>query len=194
MDLRSYVSGSEQSGARSEAEIAAYMRVLDGEVAVPVVGAANGAALAGGFELLLGCDLVVASSEATFGLPEVKRGLLAGSGVMQIGRRVPLAVALELSLIGDPIDARRAYELGLVNAVVPPGEVLGTALSLAERIVANGPLAVAATKELVRAAASNAPHARDRLRELQALVFASDDAKEGARAFLEKRAPVWQGR
>jgi enoyl-CoA hydratase/carnithine racemase len=194
MDLRAFAEADLDLETRAGADIDAYMRLPEGEVTIPVVGAANASAVAGGFELLLGCDLVVASSEATFGLPEVKRGLFAGSGVMHIGKRLPLAVALELSLTGDAIDARRAYDLGLVNVVVPPEDVFATALAVAERIVANGPLAVAATKELVRAAADNAPNARDRLLELQALVFGSDDAKEGARAFVEKRAPVWQGK
>lgn len=194
MDLRAFAAAADDATTDPDADTAAYMRLPDGEVTIPLVGAANGTAVAGGFELLLGCDVVVASSEATFGLPEVKRGLFAGSGVMHIGTRLPLAVALELTLTGDPIDARRAYELGLVNVVVPPDDVLATALALAERIVANGPLAVAATKELVRAAASDAPHARDRLRELQAIVFGSEDAREGARAFVEKRVPRWQGR
>jgi enoyl-CoA hydratase len=119
--------------------------------------------------------------------------LFAPTAVMQLGGRLPLALALELTLTGDAIDAARAYEVGLVNAVVAPDDVLPTALRYAEQIVANGPLAVSATKELVRAAASNAPHATDRLRELQVQVFASKDAQEGARAFVEKRAPNWQG-
>jgi enoyl-CoA hydratase len=190
MDLRDFA----QVGAGGMPDLTAYMRLPDGEVTIPMIAAANASALAGGFELLLGCDLVVASSEAKFGLPEVKRGLFAGTGVMHIGSRLPLAVALELSLTGEPISAARAYELGLVNAVVAPDAVLPTALAYAEKIAANGPLAVAATKELVRGAAANAPDARARLRELQQSVFGSEDAQEGALAFVEKRAPVWRGR
>ena len=106
------------------------MRLLAGEVGVPVIGAANASAVAAGFELLLGCDVVVASSEASFGLPEVKRGLFAGSGVMHVAKRLPLGVALELTLTGDSIDAARARDLGFVNAVVPPDQVLDTALEL----------------------------------------------------------------
>ena len=150
--------------------------------------------MAGGLELLLGCDVVVASSEARFGLPEVKRGLFAAGGGTFIGQRIPLAIALEITLTGDLIDAGRAYELGLVNQVVPPDEVLDAALALAERIAANGPLGVAASKELVRLAASDPRRARERLAEWQRVVFASEDAQEGALAFVEKRPPVWTGR
>lgn len=146
----------------------------------------------GGLELLLGCGVVVASSEARFGLPEVQRGLFAAGGGTFIGQRIPLAVALEIALTGDLFDAGRAYELGLVNRVVPPGDVLDTAL--AERIAANGPLAVAASKELVRLGASDAGRARQRLDEWREVVFSSDDAREGARAFVEKRPPAWSGR
>ena len=149
--------------------------------------------MAGGFELLMGCDLVVASAEASFGLPEVKRGLFAAGGGTTIGQRVPLAVALEVVLTGDKFDAARAYELGLVNRVVPPGDVLATALDLAERIAANGPLGVAASKELVRLSATDAARAEERMKHWQPLVFASADAQEGARAFVEKRPPVWTG-
>jgi enoyl-CoA hydratase/carnithine racemase len=193
-DLRAVAGIDEGTEAPSADDTSEYLRLLHGEVAVPVVGAANGTAVAGGFELLLGCDVVVASSTAKFGLPEVKRGLFAGSGVAYIGQRLPLPIALELSLTGDLVDASRAYELGLVNSVVEPDAVFPVALALAERIASNAPLAVAATKELVRAGASGAAHTEARLREWQAIVFGSDDAKEGALAFLEKRTPVWHGR
>ena len=155
---------------------------------MPLVGAANATAVAGGFELLLGCDIVVASSEARFGLPEVKRGLFPAGGGTAIGQRIPLAVALEMVLTGDLIDARRAYELGLVNHVVPPADVLDAALALAERIAANGPLGVAASKELVRLATTDPARAQERQAHWQTVVFASEDAQEGARAFVEKRA------
>ncbi|MGZ7012264.1 MAG: enoyl-CoA hydratase-related protein [Acidimicrobiales bacterium] len=191
IDLRSFAEGSR---AAADGTMDGYMRLVAGQVTVPVIGAANATAVAAGFELLLGCDVVVASSEASFGLPEVKRGLFAGSGVMHVARRLPLGVALELTLTGDPIDATRAHLLGLVNAVVAPDQVLDTALAFAERIAANAPLSVAASKELVRMAAYGAPGADDRLHELQAHVFASEDAAEGATAFVEKRPPVWKGR
>ncbi|HZP31496.1 MAG TPA: enoyl-CoA hydratase-related protein [Acidimicrobiia bacterium] len=194
MDLRAYAESDDFSVAESEQIAVEYMRLLEGEVGVPVVGAVNASALAGGFELMLGCDVVVASADAKFGLPEVKRGLFAGAGVMHVGRRMPLGIALELALTGDSIDAARAYELGLVNAVVPPVDVLPTALALAQRIAANGPLAIRATKELVRLASAGSPRAPERLHALRTLVFESEDAKEGATAFIEKREPRWQGR
>jgi enoyl-CoA hydratase/carnithine racemase len=193
MDLRAFAGGGSTTGGDPEAT-AGFFRLVGGEVAVPVIGAANASAVAGGFELLLGCDLIVASSGARFGLPEVKRGLFPAGGGTLLGTRVPLAVALEIALTGDTIDAERAGALGLVNAVVPPDEVLPTALGFAERIAANGPLGVAATKELVRLGVTDAVRAAERLRELQPLVFGSEDAKEGATAFVEKRTPVWRGR
>jgi enoyl-CoA hydratase len=194
MDLRAYAGDDVPSAEESAAIAAPYMRLVEGQVKIPVVGAVNASALAGGFELMLGCDVVVASADAKFGLPEVKRALFPGVGVMHVASRVPLGIALELALTGDSIDASRAYELGLVNAVVPPDDVLATALAVAERIAANGPLAVAATKELVRMAAVGAPETPERLDEWRAIVFTSEDAKEGATAFIEKREPRWQGR
>ena len=194
MDLRSFAGGDRVAGPADDDGVAGFLRFVQGEIATPIVGAANGSAVAGGLELLLGCDVVVASSEARFGLPEVQRGLFAAGGGTFIGQWIPLAVALEIALTGDPFDAGRAYELGLVNRVVPPGDVLDTALALAERIAANGPLAVAASKELVRLGASDAGRARQRLDEWREVVFSSDDAREGARAFVEKRPPAWSGR
>jgi enoyl-CoA hydratase len=192
MDLRNFAEG----GAEPDPDgSAAYVRFLRGGAEKPVIGAANATAVAGGFELLLACDLVVASDHATFGLPEVKRGLFPAGGGVQLGRRLPLAVALELGLTGDTIDAQRALEFGLVNRVVPQAQVLDEAVALADRIAANGPLAVRATKQLMREALDVS---RDELWERQAeaaqQVFGSDDAKEGARAFVEKRAPNWTGR
>jgi enoyl-CoA hydratase/carnithine racemase len=195
LDLRSFAAGDQDGLGGDDAAMAAFTRLLSGDVTVPMVGAANATAVAGGFELLMGCDVIVASTEARFGLPEVKRGLFPASpGTVLLGTRVPLSIALELTLTGDPIDAERARALGLINAVVPPGEVLAVALDYAERIAANGPLAVAAIKELVRLGVADAARASDRLRELQPQVFESEDAKEGATAFIEKRPPVWRGR
>jgi len=193
MDLRAFTS-DQQASASDPAATEGYRRFIQAELTVPVIGAANATAVAGGFELLLGCDIVVASSQARFGLPEVKRGLFAAGGGTFLGTRIPLAIALEIALTGDSIDAERAYALGLVNAVVAPDQVLATALEFADRIAANGPLGVAATKELVRLGVSDATRAAERLRELQPVVFNSDDAKEGATAFVERRAPVWKGR
>ncbi len=193
MDLRSF-AGGENPGTADDEATAGFRRLLGGEVGVPVVGAANGSAVAGGLELLLGCDLVVASSDATFGFPEVKRGLFAAGGGTTLGTRIPLAIALEMMLTGNLVDADRARQIGLVNAVVAPDQVLGTAIDLAEQIAANGPLGLAATKELVRLNVTDPDAARARLAEWQAIVFASEDAREGAQAFIDKRAPVWRGR
>ena len=162
----------------------------------PLLGAAEGWALAGGFELLLACDLVVAGASARFGVPEVKRSLVAGAGgALLLARRIPRALALELLLTGDPIDARRAAEIGLVNRVVAEGGALEAAIELAERIAANGPLAVVATKQIAHHGGDWSPEQRwDQAAALTMPVFASADAREGARAFAEKRPPVWQGR
>ncbi|HKT05876.1 MAG TPA: enoyl-CoA hydratase-related protein [Rugosimonospora sp.] len=192
MDLRAFASGADFDSG--DAGTAAYHRLARGEVSVPVVGAANGAAIGGGLELLLGCDVVVASEQASFGFPEVKRGLFPAGGGTAIGTRIPVAVALEMVLTGDPVGAARAYQLGLVNSVVPPGEVLDAALAYAGRIAANAPLGLAAAKNLVRLGVTDAARAATRLAEWQATVFASDDAKEGAAAFMAKRPPVWTGR
>ncbi|MCK9898020.1 enoyl-CoA hydratase-related protein [Frankia sp. AgB32] len=197
MDLKAFSSGASFAATdeRGQAEMDAFMRLTEGNVRVPIIGAANGTAVGGGFELLLSCDLVVASAAAKFGLPEVKRGLIAaGGGVVFVGNRIPLALALELALTGDYIQADRAQALGLVNTVVPPEEVLDAALALAGRIAANGPLAVAASKEVVRLAAADPGAAWKRLRELQPEIFATEDAKEGAMSFIEKRTPQWKGR
>lgn len=162
----------------------------------PLIGAVEGWALAGGFELLLACDLVVAAKTARFGVPEVKRSLVAAGGAaLHLPRRLPPAIALELLLTGDPISAERAAEVGLVNRVTDEGGALDGAVALGETIAANGPLAVAATKEVARQTvdwtladmwAKQEPIIRP--------VFSSEDAKEGATAFAEKRAPVWKGR
>jgi enoyl-CoA hydratase len=162
----------------------------------PLVGAAEGWALAGGFELLLACDLIVAGASARFGVPEVTRSLVAGAGgALLLAQRVPRALALELLLTGDPIAATRAYEIGLVNRVVDDGKALEEAIGLAERIAANGPLAVMATKQIAhRGGDWSAAERWDEAARLMGPVFTSEDAKEGARAFAEKRAPVWRGR
>jgi len=162
----------------------------------PLIGAVEGWALAGGFELLLACDLVVAARTARFGVPEVKRSLVAGAGAaLFLTRRVPQALALELLLTGDPVDAPRAAELGLVNRVVDEGHAVEAALELAERIAQNGPLAVAATKQIARSSADWTLEERwERQHQIMQPVFTSEDAREGATAFAEKRPPVWRGR
>jgi enoyl-CoA hydratase len=160
----------------------------------PLVGAAEGWALAGGFELLLACDLVIAGASARFGVPEVKRSLVAGAGgALLLPQRIPRALALELLLTGDPIDAARAAEIGLVNRVVAEGMALATAIELATKIAANGPLALMATKEIARRGGDWTTDRWDRAASVMGPVFKSQDAQEGARAFAEKRAPVWKG-
>jgi enoyl-CoA hydratase len=162
----------------------------------PLIAAVEGYALAGGFEMVLACDLIVASREAKFGLPEVKRGLAAtAGGLMRLPRRIPYHIALHYILSGDMLTAERAAELGLVNELTAPGEALAGAVALAQKLLANGPLAVAASKRVV--AESREWHEEEmfeRQAAYTAPVFASEDAKEGARAFAEKRPPVWKGR
>jgi enoyl-CoA hydratase/carnithine racemase len=195
MDLRGFVDGSsEEARARVQEGVAAYRRHAREGAKKPVVAAANGAAVAGGFELLLSCDMVVAAEHARFGLPEVQRALFPLGGGVFLSRRIPAAVALELVLTGDTIDAARAFDLGLVNEVVPGPDVLDRAVALAERVTRNGPLAVQAAKRLVRAAAVEPADAVWALQEeMRPAVFDSSDAREGAAAFIEKRDPVWRG-
>jgi enoyl-CoA hydratase len=161
----------------------------------PLVAAVEGYALAGGFELALGCDLIVASTEATFGLPEPKRGLVAGAGgILRLPRRIPYHVAMEIALTGDHYPASRLYELGLVNRITPAGEALTTARELAARIAANAPLALAATKRVIIESADwSTGEMFAKQGEIINPVFMSNDAMEGAAAFAEKRAPRWQG-
>jgi enoyl-CoA hydratase len=164
--------------------------------ATPLIAAVEGYALAGGFELVLACDLVVAAEGAVFGIPEVKRGLVAAAGgLLRLPERIPYHQAMELALLGNHIPAARARELGLVNRLVPDGTALDAALRLAAEITANGPLAVAASKRIV-ASAGGWPEDEmwERQAEIAEPVAASEDAVEGARAFAEKRAPVWSGR
>lgn len=158
----------------------------------PLIAAVNGHALAGGFEVVLFCDLIVSVDTARFGIPEVKRGLFAAGGGVRLPARIPLAVAMEMGLTGDPIDAQRALTLGLINQVVPASGLLEAATALAGRVTANGPLAVQATKQLMLDEIGGGNPAL--MAELQKKVFSSEDAKEGATAFAQKRAPEWKGR
>ena len=162
----------------------------------PLIAAVEGWALAGGFEIMLACDLAVAAETARFGVPEVKRGLIAGAGAaLRLPERVPMPIALELLLTGDPIDAARAAELGLVNRVTSEGGALDGALALAATIAANGPLAVEVTRQIARGSRDwSAEEGWRRQDELMLPVFMSEDAQEGAKAFAEKRPPVWKGR
>jgi enoyl-CoA hydratase len=162
----------------------------------PLIAAVEGYAVAGGFELVLACDLVVAAEDARFGVPEVKRALVAGAGAaLHLPRRIPQAIALEMLLTGEPIEASRAAELGLVNRVVPHGTAVEAAVELARVVAANGPLAVAVTKQIARSAPYwSWDEGWQKQGELMGAVFVSEDAQEGARAFAEKRPPVWKGR
>ncbi|WP_255024903.1 crotonase/enoyl-CoA hydratase family protein [Rhodococcus sp. GA1] len=160
----------------------------------PLIAAVEGWALAGGCELALSADLIVASREAKFGIPEVKRGLAAAAGgLLRLPKILPYPLAMELAITGDPLTAEVAHQHGLVNRVTEPGEALTVAKELAARVAANGPLAVKATKQVVAMAANYTdPDAFVAQRKFIDPVFASADAKEGARAFAEKRAPVWK--
>jgi enoyl-CoA hydratase len=161
--------------------------------AKPLIAAIEGYALAGGFEIALACDLIVASSAAKFGLPEVKRGLVpTGGGALHLHEQLPYHVAMELLLSGDFISAERAHHFGFVNKVTEPGTALQAALEVAERLAANGPLALEAIKAIVRRSPDWSSADADREQRLIANpVFTSNDAREGARAFAEKRAAVW---
>ncbi|MEV5496498.1 crotonase/enoyl-CoA hydratase family protein [Nonomuraea fuscirosea] len=161
----------------------------------PLVAAVEGYALAGGFELALACDVIVASSEAKFGLPEPKRGLVAAAGgIMRLPRRIPYHVAMEIALTGDHYPAARLYELGLVNRITEPGAALEGALELARKIAANAPLALAATKQVVIESQDwSLAEMFGKQGAIVNPVFGSKDAMEGAAAFAEKRAPQWKG-
>ncbi len=162
----------------------------------PIIAAVDGPALAGGTEIVLSCDLVVASTTATFGVPEVKRSLVAAAGgLFRLGRKVPVNIAMELALTGDPIDAARAHHFGLVNRLVEPGEVLGEAIALAEQICANAPVAVRESRRIVLEA-TNAPDDVGWEMSIKGMSIAmqSEDFAEGLTAFIEKRPPVWKGR
>ena len=163
--------------------------------AKPLIAAVEGYALAGGFEVALACDLIVAARDAQFGLPEVKRGLAASAGgLLRLPKRLPYHVAMECILTGDMFGAERFAQLGLVNRLTEPGGALDAALALAQAIAANGPLAVAASKQ-VASQSGEWPLAEmfDRQAVITAPVFSSQDAREGAAAFAEKRPPVWKG-
>jgi enoyl-CoA hydratase/carnithine racemase len=192
-DLKVVAQGRGMDIARGKGGFAG---IVNRDFPKPVIAAVNGPALAGGFEIVLSCDLVVAADTARFGIPEVQRGLMAAAGgLIRLPKRVPLAIALELAMTGDPIDAQRALALGLVNRVVTGAEVLDAACAIADRIGENSPIAVRLSRQLVREAAEM-PEADGwrRTNELAVQVFASGDAVEGATAFAEKRKPVWQSK
>ena len=162
----------------------------------PIVAAVDGAALAGGTEIALSCDLIVASANASFGIPEVKRSLVAAAGgLFRLPRNLPFNVAMELALTGDPIDAARAHHFGLVNVLCEPGQALEKARELAARVEANAPVAVRASRHVVMAAITDDEDAGWRLSaEAMARAMGSQDSKEGLMAFIEKRPPQWTGK
>ncbi|QYY33207.1 crotonase/enoyl-CoA hydratase family protein [Cupriavidus pinatubonensis] len=191
MDLKGFLAGKRPSlpgrgfGGLTEAQ---PRKVL--------IAAVEGYALAGGFEMALACDLIVASKAAKFGLPEVKRGLVAAAGgLMRLPSRIPYHIAMEYALTGNMLGAEQAHTYGLVNRLTEPGQALEAAIALAEEVGANGPMAVAVSKQIVSESADwSAAEMFERQRPLVAPVFTSSDAREGAAAFAEKRKPVWTGK
>lgn len=187
MDLKAFLQGGMPEG---------FGEFLAAGAKKPLIAAVEGFALAGGLEIALACDLMVAAKGVKLGIPEVGVGLFAAGGaLMRLPRRVPYGVAMEMALTADPITAEKGLELGLVARVTEPGGALEEAMKLAERIAKNAPLAVSASKQLVRETAGRTEeefwaHQQTLSRE----VFGSEDAKEGPRAFAEKRAPNWQGK
>ena len=164
--------------------------------AKPLIAAVEGYALAGGLELMISCDLIVAAEDAKFGITEVKRGLVAGAGgLMKLPRQIPPRLAMEMALLGDFSDAQRALDMGLINRVVSSGSALDGARELAAKIAANGPLAVRVTKQVMMEQEDwTTGEMWDKQQELVNPVFTSEDAIEGATAFAEKRAPNWKGK
>jgi len=191
MDLKAFVAGES-----SHVEGRGFAGIVQGPPRKPLIAAVEGFALAGGFEVALACDLIVAARDARFGIPEVKRSLVAAGGaLLHLPRRIPYHLAMELALTGDPIGAERAYEIGVVNHLAEPGGALDAARELAASIARNGPLALDATKRIIQAALDwPADEAWHRQGEIAGPVFGSEDAREGATAFAEKRDPVWKGR
>jgi len=191
MDLKAFVTGERPwVGDRG------FAGIVQRSARKPLIAAIEGFAMAGGLEIALACDLVVASREARLAIPEVKRSLVAAAGALRrLPQRVPLGVAMEMALTGDPISAERGYEIGLVNRVTEPGGAVDGALELAAAIARNGPLAIDATKEILYSQADWGDE--EFWREQGVLVepvMRSEDAREGAIAFSEKRDPVWKGR
>jgi enoyl-CoA hydratase len=190
MDLKGFLAGDAPI-----VEGRGFGGLVERPPAKPLIAAVEGYALAGGFELALACDLVVASEEAKFGLPEVRRGLVAGAGgLLRLPARVPYHLAMEIALTGEHFGAARLAAAGLVNRLVPAGQALDSAMALAGQVALGAPLALAATKRvIVESADWPAGEAFARQGEIIGPIFGSKDAMEGAIAFAEKRAPAWRG-
>ena len=192
-DLKEVSSGRGASLSTAKGGFAGFVRAPRTKL---WIAAAQGHALAGGLELLLACDLAVVAETATFGLPEVKRSLVAAAGgVFRLPRAIPKAIALEMIATGDPISAARAAQFGLVNAVVPAAEVIAAALSLARRATVNAPIAVREALGIARQAHDlTEPELWELTAQAMRRIYVTEDFKEGPRAFVEKRAPNWVGR
>ncbi len=190
MDLKGFLTGDSPSF-----EDRGFGGIVERPPVKPIIAAVEGYALAGGFELVLACDLVVASEAAKFGLPEVRRSLVAGAGgLLRLPKRIPYHLAMEIALTGEHYPAARLHQAGLVNQLVPAGEALAAARGLAARIGLGGPLALTATKRVIADSGDwDSADAFRRQAEIITPVFTSADAREGALAFAEKRQPVWRG-
>ena len=191
MDLKAFVAGESPYAADR-----GFAGITQRAAEKPLIAAIEGFAVAGGFEVALSCDLIVAARGARLGIPEAKRSLVAAGGaLLRLPQRIPYHVAMELALTGDPIDAERGYELGIVNRLADPGGAVDAALELAGEVARNGPLALRASKEIVQSSGDwTEAEAWEKQGEIAGPVMTSEDAREGAIAFAEKRDPQWRGR